>query len=674
MRRPMRTLGLLLLPLSLGAADIVDCLVPQPQRVVRAEGTAAPAAAGLTVTRGRIEGVPEDVMDQAYVLTLSPTGHFAVAYGSRGGRYAQNTWSQLMVLSKGKPLPAMTIVDWPHLKWRGFMNDCGRNYLALDGVKAILDTMAFYKMNLFHWHLSDYHGWRLESKKYPQLNKPEAFRRQIGRFYTQDEFREIVRYAANLGITVMPELDVPGHTLALRKGLGIASMAAPGTDRIVSELFEEVCSLADAETMPFVHIGTDEVRTKAEYCDETWPTKWARTVNAAKRAAVVWAPGKKLDPSVRAVDMVWHDNYVTNSVNPFFDSARMYLAYWTPFEVLNRAQFIKPCRWAVAPERKLGAITCCWHDDNVGDETLKLFRECMVFPSIVAMADNYWKGRETDEPDYLVQMPPVGTAAFARAQAFEKRLVAQRDCVLEKFEHPFIFFAQTPMRWRIVNLATGKVLRRDLAQGTLRLFNKNKKLNLIPPTKDRVAIETWIYAPSNLSCGAWIDLTHINGVYGRLAMPTTPKAGAWNQFDAKVELNRAVLPPPVWRQPGLSSRTKPICEQDIPYSTDLLEVPLVDEMPGLRAPYPVSLKKGWNHFRISMETKGVGYPGFSFALFLGETVHPREVPGLRYRCDPPGETPREGVTEASLSRLDVFPDRPGQVRESTAGASGFAAL
>ena len=517
------------------------------------------------------------------------------------------------------------------------MNDCGRNYLALEGIRAILDRMSAYKMNLFHWHLSDYHGWRLESKKYPQLNSPKAMLRQRGKFYTQAEFREIVRYAAARGITVVPELDVPGHTLAFRRGMGIAAMSAPGTDSVVSNLIEELCSLASAEDMPFVHLGTDEVRTKAERCDESWPTKWVRTVNAAGRRAVVWAPGMQIDPSCDVIDMVWFDNHVTNSVNQAIDAARMYNAGWTALDVLLSSAFKKPCRWAVEEGRKLGAMTCTWHDDNVGEDTMKLFRECLVFPSIVAMADNFWHGRNRDEARFAARMPPVGTAEFAFVEELERRLVAQRDIVLKNFPNPFQFVAQTKMRWRVTDCGTGEVLMRDVAQGTLRLTG----------LKSRVAAETWIFAQEAVACGARIDLAGINGVYGRLKMPHTPKIGEWDAFGGKVELNGEILPPPKWRQPGMRSTTPAICEQDVPYSTDLLEKPLVDEMPGLRASYPIRLRKGWNHVRITVDASGKEARVVSFIPISGTETHPREVPGLLFSSNPDSSTPKTDKGETS---------------------------
>jgi hypothetical protein len=621
-------------------SNSLDLLLPQPQVIERGNGVAtAEALSRVAVSRGTVAGAPTSVADEAYELTIRPEGARIVASAMRGERHARTTLSQLAKLSAGSA-PCCTIRDWPALKWRGFMNDCGRNFLDIGGVRAIIDMMAAYKMNLFHWHLSDYHGWRLESKIFPQLNRPGTMLRQVGKYYTQDEFREMVAYAAERGVTIMPELDVPGHTLAFRRGMGIDSMDSPGIDKVISELLDELCSLVPADAMPFVHIGTDEVRVNAEYCDKSWTTLWARTVNAAGRKAVVWAPGEKIDPSCDVIDMAWYDDQASNSSNLAIDAARMYNASWTPFDIPLKSLFIKPCRWDVDASRKLGAITCTWHDDNVGDDTLKLFRECAVFPSIVAMADNFWHGRDEDRPDYAVRMPPVGSAAFARVEDMERRMAAQRDVVLADFPHPFPFMAQTKMRWRVTDMDSGETLATDVALGTVRLCIGDSGAtdcgNLAGAVKGRVAAETWIYAPVEMDCGAWIDLASVNGVYGRLRMPHTPDSGEWNAFKGKVELNGVELPPPQWRQPGMKSKTKSVREQDVPYSTDLLEKPLLDEMPALRDPYPLHLKAGWNHLRISMEMGGEeGVRAFSFIPILGTSAHPREVQGLEYRSSEP---------------------------------------
>ena len=613
----------------------LELLMPMPQVVEHGIGTVPRAALeNIVVSHGTVPGAPVAVAAESYSLEIRPDGISITSPDSRGERYARVTLSQIEKLSGGS-VPACSIRDWPVLRWRGFMNDCGRNYLDISGIKAVLDVMAAYKLNLFHWHLTDYHGWRLESRKFPSLQDRKTFLRQVGRYYTQEEFREIVGYAADRGITVMPEFDVPGHTLALRKGLGVDSMADAGVEAAVSELIEELCSLAPAETMPFVHIGTDEVRTRAEQCDVSCVTTWAKVVNDSGRKAVVWAPGKSIAPSCAVVDMVWHDNYVTNSTNPFLyaDSVRMYSHSWSPFDVLSHAAFVDPRHWTSESGRQLGAVMCTWHDDNVGEETSQLFRDCMVFPSLIGFADNYWSGRSRDRIDLLSVLPKPSDSLFKEAQELENRMAIHRDVFFGDFEFPFPFVRQTDMRWRITDMSTGQVLARDVPQGTVWMTNRRCADSSFSRARDGVvSLETWIYSPQSRNVGAWIDFACYFGPYSRLG-GRTPEKGEWNRAGAQVLVNGVEIPPPEWKQPGMESTTRAEREQDIPYSTDLLEKPLVDELPTLRPPTTITLKEGWNYVRIVLPKSHLW--GCTFCPIDGTSDHPREVAGLKFSSEPP---------------------------------------
>ena len=621
--------------LSGGEKSPMDDLIPRPVRIDRRSGERAVEKPRFV--RGEVPGAPAAVREEAYVLDIAADGITVTSSDPRGERYAQVTLDQLAKLSGGR-LPCCRIVDWPVLRWRGYMNDCGRNYLALDGVKAILDVMAAYKLNLFHWHLTDYHGWRLESKKYPGLQSAKAFYgRQPGKFYTQDEFREIVAYAAERGITVLPELDVPGHTLALRKGLGVATMADPGVKEKVTELFEELCSLADAETMPFVHLGTDEARTREEKCDDAYVTEWVKAVNACGRKAVVWAPGKRVDAGCDVIDMAWYDNHVTNSANPFIyaDYTRGYNASWTPFDVLSMVTFANPRHWTSEAGRQLGAIACTWQDDSVGDDTYLLFRECAVFPSLLGLGDNYWSGRSGNRTEFLMRLPAPGDGLFAEAQDLERRMLRHRDVFFADFRFPFAFLKQTDMRWRVTDLTTGRVVARDVPQGSVWIRNRRVEANsFIRAKKGAALLETWIRSPEDRTVGAWIDCAGYFGCYTRLG-GRTPQLGEWNTAGAKIAVNGVEVAPPKWKQPGMNSTTPAEREQDIPYSTDLLEKPLVDELPMLRPPTKIALRKGWNYVRI--ELPSAKHWGATFVLVDGTNEHPREVAGLEYRGEPPEE-------------------------------------
>lgn len=218
---------------------------------------------------------------EAYRLTIDTDRIHLQARTYHGVNHGLETLLQLLTTtadSDGKlqiTLPRLTIEDYPRFRWRGLMLDSVRNFLSVDTIKRQLDGMAAAKLNIFHWHLTDDQGWRLESRHYPRLHEQASG----GLYYTQDQIREIVAYAMERGIQVVPEIDMPGHTSAI----GVAYpdlMSAPGPyvmeDRwgvhtpLLNPADEAVYIFADkvfaevAELFPFayVHIGGDEVNPR----------------------------------------------------------------------------------------------------------------------------------------------------------------------------------------------------------------------------------------------------------------------------------------------------------------------------------------------------------------------------------------------------------------------------
>ncbi len=211
---------------------------------------------------------------EAYQLTIAPTRITLTATTQLGGQHGLETLLQLIGsdLSGSVQLPAMVIDDIPRFRWRGLMLDSVRRFISVDTIKRQLDGMAAAKLNVFHWHLTDDQGWRLESRAYPKLHELAS----QGLYYTWEEVRDVIDYAAQRGIQVLPEIDMPGHTSAI----GVAYpelMSAPGPypeeDRwgvhrpLLNPANEAVYTFAEkimaevAELFPFdyVHIGGDEV-------------------------------------------------------------------------------------------------------------------------------------------------------------------------------------------------------------------------------------------------------------------------------------------------------------------------------------------------------------------------------------------------------------------------------
>ncbi|MBR1869890.1 MAG: family 20 glycosylhydrolase, partial [Bacteroidales bacterium] len=185
------------------------------------------------VRRGIAFVVDETIRPEGYVLDISPREVRIEASSRAGFFYAVQTISQLLLPScEGAPaprtLPCCRIEDGPRFGYRGLMIDCSRHFFSVEVLKKHLKMMAFYKMNRFHWHLTDDQGWRLEIKKYPALTEVGSRREgtQVGKkrntcdgipyggFYTQEQVRDIVQYADSLCISIVPEIDFPGHFLA----------------------------------------------------------------------------------------------------------------------------------------------------------------------------------------------------------------------------------------------------------------------------------------------------------------------------------------------------------------------------------------------------------------------------------------------------------------------------
>ena len=221
--------------------------------------------------------------NEAYTLSMSGKSVEISATSDEGIFYGTISFLQLARKAKGQPIACWNIKDAPLYRWRGFMLDESRHFFGKEEVKKLLDEMAFYKLNRFHWHLTDEPGWRIEIKQYPRL----ALVGGIGsytdstapaKYYTQQDVEEIVAYARERQITVIPEIDMPGHATAANKAYpefsGGGSARYPeftfnpgreGTYQYLSNVLKEVDALFPSQ---MIHIGGDEV----SFGTEKWKT------------------------------------------------------------------------------------------------------------------------------------------------------------------------------------------------------------------------------------------------------------------------------------------------------------------------------------------------------------------------------------------------------------------
>jgi hexosaminidase len=214
--------------------------------------------------------------DESYWLDVTPNGAKLHAANPLGVFRGLQTFLQLMAISpEGFSVPAVHIEDRPRFPWRGLMIDSGRHFSPLDVIKRNLDGMEAVKMNVFHWHLSDNQGFRTESRKFPKLHEQGS----DGLYYAQDEIREVIEYARDRGIRVVPEFDMPGHSTAwfvghpelasgsgpyrVEREWGVFDPAMDPTDektyKFLNEFIGEMARLFPDQ---FFHIGGDEVNGK----------------------------------------------------------------------------------------------------------------------------------------------------------------------------------------------------------------------------------------------------------------------------------------------------------------------------------------------------------------------------------------------------------------------------
>ncbi len=168
--------------------------------------------------------IPRPDSDESYQLKVTAEGVTLKANTRFGALRGMETLLQLMHNgAENTAIPYVTIDDAPRFPWRGLLLDSARHFIPLEAIKRQIDGMAAAKLNVFHWHLTDDQGWRFASTRYPKLQQKAS----DGLFYTQAQMKEVVRYAADRGIRVVPEIDMPGHASAIAVAYP-ELMSAPG--------------------------------------------------------------------------------------------------------------------------------------------------------------------------------------------------------------------------------------------------------------------------------------------------------------------------------------------------------------------------------------------------------------------------------------------------------------
>lgn len=242
-----------------------------------------------------------DTSIERYSLDISPEKVQIKAKSAQGIFHGIQSFRQILAAYPDGRIPAWSIQDQPRFEWRGMHLDVSRHFFSVDEVKKYIDYLALYKLNTFHWHLTEDQGWRIEIKKYPKLTEIGAWRNgtmvgkydnqeydaiRYGGFYTQDQIREVVAYATERHITVVPEIEMPGHALAaltaypelsctggpfeVAKGWGVFDdVFCAGNDEVFSFLQDVLDEVLELFPSQYIHIGGDECpKTRWKACEK----------------------------------------------------------------------------------------------------------------------------------------------------------------------------------------------------------------------------------------------------------------------------------------------------------------------------------------------------------------------------------------------------------------------
>ncbi|QQL45315.1 family 20 glycosylhydrolase [Sulfuriroseicoccus oceanibius] len=572
---------------------------------------------------------------EAYQLVSEPRGVSITANDVSGLYAGLQTLRQLMVHQNGETtVAACKVQDYPAFKIRGLMHDVGRNFQTIDQLKMQIDVMAKHKLNVFHWHLTDHYGWRLESKIYPELQSDKAFGRWHGKYYTQEEFKDMVDYCWARGIIIIPEFDTPGHSEAFRHGLEIPNMKDPRAIEAICKLVDEVCTLAPKERMPYIHIGTDEVRHRDEYVNADYLPTLHKAVQDNGREVIGWCKGMTFK-GAKQIAQTWAQSRPWGGAQ-HIDSRANYINHLEAMDFAQRMFFQQPCRQPHGDDIQLGGILAYWPDTLTDDEKRSLTNSPVV-SAMVAYSEAVWKGVEKDRPEYWAKIPPKGTPEYDAYADFEDRLAEIRD----RFhtDVPFLMVKGHDIEWRLLGPVEDG-LSPELEQGIVKdryevdgkplnwtkpvyggaihvkhFFGFKSHLSSFPKGRNIVWANTHVYSPKDQEVDAWINFNTISTSDPRAGVAQQGEWGANPACD--IWLNGERIAPPKWQNKGKAAK----------------EIALIDEVYTSREPAKIKLKKGWN--TVLIKSAPTWKWVFTFVPVEKDGPIYREVEGLKYSAAKP---------------------------------------
>ena len=595
-------LKLLLLALALwGAVPAaqagVDDLLPRPKQITVGKGTVSSPRVKVRFVKA-IPGVERNI-EEAYRLRVSRRSVRIEAVSEHGVWNARQTLAQLA--DEDGNLPCCTIIDWPSFRIRGFMQDVGRRFISLDELKLEIDNLAKFKINVFHWHLTENQAWRLEIKAFPQLTAPEHAVRQPGGCYTQAEARELDAYCRERQVTLIPEIDLPGHSAAFERAMGFG-MQTPEGKAALKKIFDEVCALF---TGPYIHIGSDEVR----FTDQKLIPDMVAHIRSYGKQVVSWNPGWSYKPGEIDMTQLWSYRGKAQPGIPAIDCRLHYINHFDTYGDLVALYTSTIYGEKEGSDDIAGSIVALWNDRDLPDERQILLQN-NFYPSVIALAARAWQGGGYQYFDDFGTCLPVdpehpATKDFAD---FERRLVAALaklpDCA------PYVYVPQADVLWHISEpyANEGDLGRAFAPEEALDVKNPWALLSSLSSTEARGngVYFRHVWGPGTVAGyfkdpqpdhtvyawrRVWSDRMQLARLwfetqnYSRSERDQAPPQGAWDWRQSRIWLNGVALLPPVW-----VGDKGPVD----------WETPFGNENCNGRYPMTVLLREGWNWMLVKL--------------------------------------------------------------------------
>lgn len=579
------------------SANHPSSLLPLPQKY---QFNGKKSSGELTVEEkyvNQIEGAK--FQEEAYHLSITRKGILLEATTPKGMYWGRQTLEQLKYTKNKKTwVPQCDITDWPAFRIRGFMHDVGRSYIPVEELKREISLLSRYKINVFHWHLTENQAWRLECKKYPQLNAPENMEREKGKYYTLEEARLLVEFCKQHQVLLIPEIDMPGHSAAFERTFNTDMQSEKGT-QILKDIIDEVCATFD---VPYLHIGTDEV----QFTNPDFVPMMVKYIRDKGKKVISYNPGWNYKPGEIDMTQLWSYRGKAQKGIPAIDCRYHYANHFDTYADLVAMFNSRIYNQPEGSDDLAGCIVAFWNDRFI-DNTPQLLAENNFYPYMLTLAERAWRGGGNCYFDgkgtLLWEDEPEQLAAF---KEFEHRLLWQKKTWLK--EVPFPYVRQTQSEWQITDAFPNggdltKVFPPEQQEDSVYQYEgktyKTRKIigngiylrhvwgTLVPsfyanPQENHTAYATrWIYSPKERKAKLALEFQN----YSRSESDLAPRQGTWDYKCSRAWINGKEIMPPVWENTNTERSN---------------EITLKNENYMSRPAIDITLKKGWNKLMLKL--------------------------------------------------------------------------